>query len=313
MTARRGRQTARDPYGWGCQGPRRTRRRVSGADGDLLVAHRDGHPSSDRLGVLEVRGQGGQPRPPTRTSLSRPPNPPVISVTSVGSRDSLCNVRQTGEFVVCAPRAWAEPVNLTGTNFPARASESDAAGLTREPSVAVMPFRVAEWPSRRWRSSAASTTVDGDLGLSPGISVTGFAPGQVDGTFHAADAVALQAKSDLVAAYDDAAGRPTTATVPVEFGGTTKTPGVYASPAATFGITRTRWRRRGSGSGPCAALLALAHRCPTRGCRDHRRRALPAPERPRPTLPARPRLVRSRAPLRFDGRAMAPPAQPAGP
>ena len=237
----------------------------------------------------------------------------MICFTSVGPRDSLCNIRQTGEFVVCTPRAWAEPVNLTGTNFPARASESDAAGLTREPSVAVMPFRVAEWPSRRWRSSAASTTVDGDLGLSPGTSVTGFAPGQVDGTFHAADAVALQAKSDLVAAYDDAAGRPTTATVPVEFGGTTKTPGVYASPAATFGITRTRWRRRGSGSGPCAALLALAHRCPTRGCRDHRRRALPAPERPRPTLPARPRLVRSRAPLRFDGRAMAPPAQPAGP
>ena len=130
-------------------------------------------------------------------------------------------------------------MNLTGTNFPARASESDAAGLTREPSVAVMPFRVAEWPSRRWRSSAASTTVDGDLGLSPGTSVTGFAPGQVDGTFHAADAVALQAKSDLVAAYDDAAGRPTTATVPVELGGSTKTPGVYASPAGTFGITGT--------------------------------------------------------------------------
>jgi cell division septation protein DedD len=69
--------------------------------------------------------------------------------------------------------------------------------------------------------------------------VTGFPPGQVDGTIHAADAVALQAKNDLVAAYDDAAGRPTTATVPVELGGSTKTPGVYASPAGTFGITGT--------------------------------------------------------------------------
>jgi len=56
---------------------------------------------------------------------------------------------------------------------------------------------------------------------------------------HVADAAALQAKNDLVAAYNAAAGRPTTATVPVELGGTTKTPGVYDSPAGTFGITGT--------------------------------------------------------------------------
>ena len=65
--------------------------------------------------------------------------------------------------------------------------------------------------------------------------MTGFAPGQVDGTVHAADGVAVRAKNDLVAAYDDAAGRPTTATVPVELGGTTKTPGVYASRRAPSG------------------------------------------------------------------------------
>jgi flavin reductase (DIM6/NTAB) family NADH-FMN oxidoreductase RutF len=62
----------------------------------------------------------------------------------VGSEDSLRNIRQTGEFVVClTPRAWAEPVNLTGTNFPAQAREFDTAGMTREPSVAVTTFRVA--------------------------------------------------------------------------------------------------------------------------------------------------------------------------
>ena len=73
--------------------------------------------------------------------------PPVISFTSVGSKDTLRNIRRTGEFVVClTPRAWAEPVNLTGTNFPTQASEFDVAGLTREPSVAVTPFRVAQSP-----------------------------------------------------------------------------------------------------------------------------------------------------------------------
>jgi len=88
-------------------------------------------------------------------------------------------------------------------------------------------------------TNTGSTTINGDLGLSPGTSVTGFPPGQMNGTVHAADGVAVQAKNDLGAAYDGAAGRPTTATVPVELGGTTKTPGVYDSPAGTFGITGT--------------------------------------------------------------------------
>ncbi|WNV85286.1 ice-binding family protein [Umezawaea sp. Da 62-37] len=88
-------------------------------------------------------------------------------------------------------------------------------------------------------TNTGATVATGDLGLSPGTSVTGFPPGVVNGTVHAADNVAAQAKLDLDAAYDDAASRPTTATVPVELGGTTKTPGVYASPAGTFGITGT--------------------------------------------------------------------------
>jgi flavin reductase (DIM6/NTAB) family NADH-FMN oxidoreductase RutF len=50
--------------------------------------------------------------------------PPVICFTSVGSEDSLRNIRQTGEFVVCTPVRGAEPVNLTGTNFPAQQGSS---------------------------------------------------------------------------------------------------------------------------------------------------------------------------------------------
>jgi hypothetical protein len=88
-------------------------------------------------------------------------------------------------------------------------------------------------------TNTGPTEITGDVGLSPGTAITGFPPGHVTGTVHAADAVAMQAKNDLTAAYNDAASRATTATVPVELGGTTKTAGVYDSPAGTFGITGT--------------------------------------------------------------------------
>ena len=88
-------------------------------------------------------------------------------------------------------------------------------------------------------TNTGPSAITGDVGLSPGTAITGLPSGQVNGTVHAADAVAAQAKSDLVAAYDDAAARPATATIPVELGGTTRTPGVYESPAGTFGITGT--------------------------------------------------------------------------
>jgi flavin reductase (DIM6/NTAB) family NADH-FMN oxidoreductase RutF len=39
-----------------------------------------------------------------------------------------------------------ETVNHTGTDYPPDVSEFDAAGLTREPSLRVAPFRVAESP-----------------------------------------------------------------------------------------------------------------------------------------------------------------------
>jgi Ice-binding-like/WxL domain surface cell wall-binding len=88
-------------------------------------------------------------------------------------------------------------------------------------------------------TNTGPTTISGDLGLSPGTSVTGFPPGQVNGTVHVADSAAVQAQADLTTAYDNAAARTVSATIPVELGGTTQTPGVYDSAAGTFGITGT--------------------------------------------------------------------------
>src|SRR3989338_10927958 len=59
-------------------------------------------------------------------------------------------------------------------------------------------------------TNTGPTIVNGNLGLSPGTSVTGFPPGTVNGVQHVTDAAAAQAQADLVTA-DDAAGGQATA------------------------------------------------------------------------------------------------------
>ncbi|MDQ6852585.1 MAG: ice-binding family protein [Actinomycetota bacterium] len=84
-------------------------------------------------------------------------------------------------------------------------------------------------------TNTGPTTINGDLGTSPNPAITDATNGMtVNGSQHAADAVAAQAQSDLTVAYNDAAGRAATPTA-TELGNTTKTAGVYSSP--TFGIT----------------------------------------------------------------------------
>jgi len=74
-------------------------------------------------------------------------DPPIVQFTSVGRKDSLINVEQTREFVVClAPEGLFEEINATGTDFPAEVSEFDAVGIEREPSLHVAPPRVARSP-----------------------------------------------------------------------------------------------------------------------------------------------------------------------
>lgn len=74
-------------------------------------------------------------------------DPPIVQFTSVGRKDSLNNVEQTREFVVClTPARLLEQVNATATDFPPQISEFDAVGLEREPSLLVAPPRVAASP-----------------------------------------------------------------------------------------------------------------------------------------------------------------------
>ncbi len=79
-------------------------------------------------------------------------------------------------------------------------------------------------------TNTGSSTVTGDVGVSPGTAVTGFPPGTIVGATHVADSVAAQAQLDLTTAYNDAAGRTLCpVTVAGNIGGQTLAPGLYKS------------------------------------------------------------------------------------
>jgi hypothetical protein len=77
-------------------------------------------------------------------------------------------------------------------------------------------------------TNTGPTVLNGDLGLSPGTSITGFPPGIVNGTIHQTDAAAAQAQKDLTTAYNQAKGLSSTANLTgQDLGGQLLTPGVY--------------------------------------------------------------------------------------
>jgi type VI secretion system secreted protein VgrG len=124
-----------------------------------------------------------------------------------------------------------------------------------------------------------NTVLNGDLGLSPGTSITGFlpidgGPGIVNGSIYIADTVASQAQADALNAYNTLAAQPVTQTLTGETlgtGGTVSTlgPGVYSFGTSSAQLTG-QLTLSGSGdfifqigstlttaSGPSAASIVL--------------------------------------------------------
>jgi flavin reductase (DIM6/NTAB) family NADH-FMN oxidoreductase RutF len=74
-------------------------------------------------------------------------SPLTVCFVSVGAKDSLRNVRQTGEFVLhIGGQQQSAVINDSSTALDGTVSEFDAAGIDREPSAAVRPPRVAGAP-----------------------------------------------------------------------------------------------------------------------------------------------------------------------
>jgi flavin reductase (DIM6/NTAB) family NADH-FMN oxidoreductase RutF len=75
-------------------------------------------------------------------------DPPIVHFTSTGVKDTLRNVRATGEFVVnMVSMSQLEQMNLTAANFPPDQDEFAWAGLETTRSAVVAPPRVAGAPA----------------------------------------------------------------------------------------------------------------------------------------------------------------------
>lgn len=75
-------------------------------------------------------------------------DPPIVQFTSVGDKDTLRNVRETGEFVVnLASAPMVDSINASSARFDPLVDEAEALGVRLEPSVRVSVPRVADAPA----------------------------------------------------------------------------------------------------------------------------------------------------------------------
>lgn len=80
-------------------------------------------------------------------------------------------------------------------------------------------------------TNTGTTTITGDLGVSPGTTVTGSPT--VSGSTHSNDATAVAAQADLTTAFNDVAARSTNVVdIAADIGGSTLAPGLYLASGA---------------------------------------------------------------------------------
>ncbi|MFT3660049.1 MAG: flavin reductase family protein [Gordonia sp. (in: high G+C Gram-positive bacteria)] len=74
--------------------------------------------------------------------------PPVLAFTSIGVKDTLRNIRATGEFTVSlVDEESVDAANATSATFGPEVDEAERAGVVMAPGVVVNPGYVAEAPA----------------------------------------------------------------------------------------------------------------------------------------------------------------------
>jgi len=129
------------------------------------------------------------------------------------------------------------PLGAGASSTAGAARSAAASGLASHPAAACgqVPVPLASTASYAVLASSTvtstgATALTGDLGLSPGTSVTGFPPGTITGTKNVTTPGAAGAEANLTIAYNNASARSNCAvTVAGNIGGQTLTPGLYKS------------------------------------------------------------------------------------
>jgi hypothetical protein len=153
------------------------------------------------------------------------------------------NAGGNAAFAPAAPASSAQsqlPQNQSSARYlalqvPAKMCPPESAALNDVPLASAGSFAVLGGSAV---TSAGLTVLRGNLGVSPGTSITGFGPGIDDGITYAGGPVAAQAQADLATAYNSVVARKNPTAVPADIGGKTITPGLYAAPVS-LGITGT--------------------------------------------------------------------------
>ena len=195
-------------------------------------------------------------------SITVTPNP--ASVPANGTQQFTAVGRDAGGTVVAIAPAWSV-VNGGGSITPVfglftagavagtftntvKATSGAISGTATVTVTAVVPPPVDFLtPALKLNGIMAGTaftcvtlgTINADIAISPGSTVTGFPPCVITGVRHLNDAVAIQDQVELTAAYNTLAGLPCSAANTVgttNIGGTTKPAGVYCS-ASSIGVT----------------------------------------------------------------------------
>src|SRR5580658_4220936 len=132
-------------------------------------------------------------------------------------------------FVLLAGCSGASNAGSSSGFAPTLASATSAQPLIQQP---VCPIVKGDVPLASAASfavlggstvtSTGLTILRGNLGVSPGTSITGFGPGVVrNGTIYPGGPVAAQAQADLAIGYDYTVALKNPTAIPADIGGTT--------------------------------------------------------------------------------------------
>lgn len=178
---------------------------------------------------VALRTADGDPYPSSGFSITLSfGNNPATAVLG-GSSIAVTDASGTATFTDLS-------VSRPGVGYTLTATSPGLVNAVSDPFTISAPFLGAAQNFSILAGDAVTNTgaskVSGDVGVSPGLVVTGFPDGAVGGETHVNDASASAAQVALDTAYGDLTGRTATSEITVDLGGRTLSPGVYHSTAA---------------------------------------------------------------------------------